>query len=264
MGSFATPVDLPGGGRMTMNAMGLEMSTTSPLLNEWVAAYDGRHPLVDIGCAYGKNTCAAADIVKAAIGTPAPDEVRVVACDFEEGHLAYTRAHAPPGVKTTFAKLPDALPDVEKASGILIAEVLHFVDGAAIDATLAWAARVLVPGGVVALHGCTPWMNCAPDVTGACPIASAALPLYEAHAGEPWPGDSGVDPRELMARASLAGMPNENLPTYFHVFASQDLAAACERAGLEVVLARDAWHSGYPSQYANDGRECAQVVARKI
>ena len=131
------------------------MSTTSPLLNEWVAAcptaresggaagpnpvaaagriagpkpvaaavaaacasqaYDGRHPLVDVGCAarrvdattpetssrrrdaairaaagaYGKNTCAAADIVKAAIGTPAPDEVRVVACDFEEGHLAY-------------------------------------------------------------------------------------------------------------------------------------------------------------------------------
>ena len=43
------PLDLPDGGRMTNNNKGMEMSTLSPLFEEWVQSYDGEHPLVDLG-----------------------------------------------------------------------------------------------------------------------------------------------------------------------------------------------------------------------
>ena len=45
--------------------------------------------------------------------------------------------------------------------------------------------------------------------------------------------------------------------------AVEPLACACERAGLEVVLAREQFHPGWPSACPYDGRENAQVVARK-
>ena len=45
---------------MTNNNKGMEMSTLSPLFEEWVQSYDGEHPLVDLGCAFGRNVSAAA------------------------------------------------------------------------------------------------------------------------------------------------------------------------------------------------------------
>ena len=132
---------------MTNNNKGMEMSTLSPLFEEWVQSYDGEHPLVDLGCAFGRN------------------------------------------------------------------------------------------------------------------VSAAATRLAE------WPGSQGINHQEIMASASLdeqlCGMPNKQLPTYYHPIAAKDLARACERAGLEVVLAREQFHPGWPSACPYDGRENAQVVARK-
>ncbi len=54
-----TIVELPHGARGTLNGCGFEMFKTSPLLATWVESYDGQHPLLDIGCAYGRNSAAA-------------------------------------------------------------------------------------------------------------------------------------------------------------------------------------------------------------
>ena len=258
---MAQPLDLPDGGRMTNNNKGMEMSTLSPLFEEWVQSYDGEHPLVDLGCAFGRNVSAAATRLAETQAT-----TRVLAYDCDDSHLAYTRENSPPGVETAFAMAPDSLPSV-KASGILIGEVLHFVDGDGIEATLSWARDALVPGGALCVTVGTAFVNFLPDANGNCPIQAAAQKTWEANAGAEWPGSQGINHQEIMASASrdeqLCGMPNKQLPTYYHPIAAKDLARACERAGLEVVLAREQFHPGWPSACPYDGRENAQVVARK-
>ena len=37
------------------------MAQTNPLLEHWLSAYDGQRPLLDVGCAYGRNVRAAAE-----------------------------------------------------------------------------------------------------------------------------------------------------------------------------------------------------------
>ncbi len=83
---MAQPLDLPDGGRMTNNNKGMEMSTLSPLFEEWVQSYDGEHPLVDLGCAFGRNVFAAATRLAETQAT-----TRVLAYDCDDSHLAYTR-----------------------------------------------------------------------------------------------------------------------------------------------------------------------------
>ena len=69
--------------------------------------------------------------------------------------------------------------------------------------------------------------------------------------------------RGLRTATTMAQPLDLPLPTYYHPIAAKDLARACERAGLEVVLAREQFHPGWPSACPYDGRENAQVVARK-
>ena len=57
-------IELDGGGKMTLNATGLEMSTPNPLVKHWAQSYDGNSPILDIGCAYGRNVQAAHDLLK--------------------------------------------------------------------------------------------------------------------------------------------------------------------------------------------------------
>ena len=41
------------GQALTQNGCGMQMATASPLAGAWIDAYDGHHPIVDVGCAYG-------------------------------------------------------------------------------------------------------------------------------------------------------------------------------------------------------------------
>ena len=124
-----------------------------------------------------------------------------------------------------------------------------------------------MPGGALCVTVGTAFVNFLPDASGNCPIQAAAQKTWEANAGAEWPGSQGINHQEIMASASLdeqlCGMPNKQLPTYYHPIAAKDLARACERAGLEVVLSREQFHPGWPSACPYDGRENAQVVARK-
>ena len=45
----------------TRNRCGYQMGFSSPHVHTWLESYDGKHPLLDIGCAYGINTLKAVE-----------------------------------------------------------------------------------------------------------------------------------------------------------------------------------------------------------
>ena len=59
---LTSPVIVTGdeGWKGTNNAKGFEMSVVTKHIDELVQCYDGKHPIIDIGCAYGRNSAAAA------------------------------------------------------------------------------------------------------------------------------------------------------------------------------------------------------------
>ena len=271
-------IELDGGGKMTLNGTGLEMSTPNPLVKHWAQSYDGKHPILDMGCAYGRNVQAAHDLLQDKI-TLKNDEhqaqTSILACDCNEGHLAAVNKLNLPGVKTAYARLPESFPpqimldNDTKVSGILISEVLHFLSGEAIEQTLIAARDVLVPGGVLAITACSPYMNFAPDgESGVCPINSVVQPLYEANIERRWPLGNGVDLQTMLSGKNLDGQGSDaiqRMPTFFHPFTAKDIRQAVEEIdGFRVISAEERWHPGYPPQYKNDGRENTQLLAVKI
>lgn len=257
---------LPGGQKSTMNNTGFEMAEVSPLHAEWLSAYDGEHPLLDIGAAYGRNTVAAAIALE---GSGTAGKPRVLACDCDEGHLEHIDALNVPGVKTVQGRLPELALEA-RVSGVLCSEVLHFLSGDAIDATLQKVFKLLTPGGKLCITVCSPQMNIATDEEGRCKLAENFRSIYAANeaAGCSWPGD-GLNPRELcLASGSdwAAGGGAERLPAFFHEIEPDSLARAGVRAGFDVRSAVSGWHPGYPENYRNPfapNRENTQVVLQK-
>jgi len=260
---------LPGGQKSTMNNTGFEMAHVSPLHAEWLAAYDGVHPLLDIGAAYGRNTRAAA-LSLIARGAPTDGGPLVLAADCDVGHLAHIDSLQLPGVQTTHVRLPELeQANIPRVSGILISEVLHFLSGEAIDATLREAFDLLTPLGTLAITVCSPNINLGVDESGRCAIGDAFRQAYANNqaAGSEWPGD-GLNPQQ-QARAAgnewAAGGGVERLPTFFHAIDHQTLARACTRAGFQVRRAGGGWHPGYPDAYRNPAAptENTQLVVQK-
>jgi SAM-dependent methyltransferase len=253
------------------------MSTPNPLVKYWAQSYDGNNPILDMGCAYGRNVQAAHDLLKDKItiknGEP---QAFILACDCNEGHLAAVNKLNLPGVKTAYARLPESFPPqimldndaCRKASGILMGEVLHFLSGEAIEQTLIAARDILVPGGVLAITACSPFMNFAPDGEGGvCPVNSVVQPLYETNIEHRWPVGNGVNLQTLLSGKNLDGQGSnaiQRMPTFFHPFAAKDIRQAVEEmGGFRVISADNLWHPGYPPQYKNDGRENTQLLAVK-
>mmetsp|Transcript_7113 Transcript_7113/g.18442 ORF Transcript_7113/g.18442 Transcript_7113/m.18442 type:complete len:299 (-) Transcript_7113:266-1162(-) len=258
---------LPGGQKSTMNNTGFEMAELSPLHAEWVASYDGEHPLLDIGAAYGRNTLAAANILAEAYGTAS--KPRVLACDCDDGHLIHIDALNAPGVVTVYGRLPELKLD-ERVSGVLISEVLHFLSGNAIEETLQQVFKLLVPGGKLCITACAPQIGFAVDESGRCKLGDLFRSTYSANeiAGRLWPGE-GLNPRESAMSSGLdwvAGGGAERLPTFFHLMDPVTLERAGLSAGFQVCSATTGWHPGYPDTYRNPlapNRENTQVVLQK-
>jgi len=274
---------LPFGQRATLNDTGFEMSATSPVLPAWIASFDGTHPLVDVGCAYGRNSIAAAEVI-ASQGSPAPPgAVTVVAVDCEPGHLKHVDELGVPGILTLSGRLPDELPIAALrelspggVSGVLVSEVMHFLSGEALAASLRTIHDVLIPGGKLCMNAVSPYMNLMPSDTGHCPLMTRVRKTYAAReaAGKAWPGEC-VELRAT-ARAALleegagdwtAGGGIERMPGFLHFLSAEVLACACVEAGFDVVSAKGGWHPGYPPLYMNEELEFhmenTQVVAEK-
>lgn len=269
-------IELDGGGKMTLNGTGIEMSQPSPLVKYWAQSFDGIHPLLDVGCAYGRNVQTAHNLLKDQIDSRNNDRTIILACDCNEGHLAAVNNLRLPGVETSFARLPENFPPQilgnssikkGKSSGMLMSEVLHFLSGEAIEQTLNAARDVLVPGGVLAITACSPFMNFAPNESGVCHINSVMQTLYASNIDRRWPLGDGINLQALLSGRNLDGRGDnaiKRMPTFFHPFSARDLRRAVEETGFHVMSAKEQWHPGYPPQYKNAGRENTQLLAVKI
>lgn len=157
----------------TLNRMGGMSPTLDDYSRRFVEAAAAGQGL-DVGAAYGLVTRAALD-----------RGARMVAIDLEPRHLEVLLDQTPTGQRDRLTLVSGRFPDdldlaADSLDAVLLARMLHFMDGPSIDAGLAAVARWLRPGGQVFGVAVTPHL--------------AKLVPFQAEyqrrraAGEAWPG----------------------------------------------------------------------------
>jgi len=227
----------------TDNAMGIMTEEISPAGEAFVAlAATARRPLLEVGAAYGNATLPAL-----AAGAT------VIANDLSATELAVL-ARATPGADRRRlvvmpARFPDELPLADASlSGVLAAQVLHFLDGPAVERAFANVHRWLEPGGAFFVVVMTPSLSYY--------TAFAARYHEREMAGERWPGI--FDPRE-------AATPEwrDRLPTMVNLFEKAVLRRSAEEAGFLVETLEYFCFRHFPDKHRTNGREYLTLTARK-
>ena len=116
------------------NRTGMGFTFGQPViyLNHWLSSWQGDKPLLDIGCGHGINTLQALEY-----------GASVVATDLEQPDIPNH-----PNLTQIIASLPDQMPFSDHSfSGILCAEVLHFLRNEQVRPTIKKLHRLLQQGG---------------------------------------------------------------------------------------------------------------------
>ena len=231
----------------TLNKTGW-MTEAMDAYSEEFARYAGRIGTdgvesLDIGCAYGIATLAALDA-----------GARVCACDIEPRHIEILEARTPEDqrdrLRTTVGSLPDVdFPDATFGA-ILAARVLHFLDGPAIETTVAKMLDWLQPGGRLYLIGDSPY-------TGPWYVHADRYEQRKA-AGEDWPGF--VDD---YAAILPAGTDPEGHPEFINPLDPDILRRVCENSGFDIISAEFLPSAMRAAKGSTEGREHAGIIARK-
>jgi SAM-dependent methyltransferase len=200
-------------------------------------------PVLDLGCAFGVATIAALE----AGGT-------VTACDLEQQHLDILVENTPEKLRANLTCVQGQLPGVsfpeESFSAILCSRVLHFLDGAAIDASVANMYSWLKPGGRLYLVADTPYG-----------IWRKMIPTFEQkkEKGDRWPG--------LMIGLEnyLPSAPDHPIdgPPFMNLLDPDLLTRICTDAGLTVQRTSFIDRSDFGGLGRMDGRENAGIFAVK-
>lgn len=178
-------------------------------------------------------------------------------------------------VTPAYAKLPDEFLGTAVApsslSGVLVAEVLHFLHPDMLPGTFRALWDSLIPGG-------SAFITCVSQYSN----QGTLLPLFDQRraAGHPNPsffdvGEYGPFLTEAYAAAAARGKPVPKeiaksltaTPT-FHYFDVEQLKPLVAAAGFEIVLAAYGPHPGYPSMFRCSGEayhdmENVHIIARK-
>lgn len=244
---------------LTKNRKGVELATHSPLVEQWMASYDGVHPIVDIGAAYGMN-----------VGLALEKGIRVVALDCDHRHLNEIKKKFKNEVESGqlqvgYARLPDEFSDEIKGpfSGVLLSEVVHFLHGWEIDKSLELLWKYMVPGAHIAISAASGDLHFWDMDAEYFELWHAKFVEREA-AGETWPGDD----EGLFITANAIKDPSKHpmQPALFdilHCFSVRALASAVERAGFKVVLGKTGTHPGYIPNPKTIGEPGVFVVGKK-
>lgn len=244
---------------LTKNRKGVELTTASPLFEQWIEAYDGVHPIVDIGAAYGMN-----------VGQALAKGIRVVALDCDHRHLdeikrKFAKEIETGQLKVGFARLPDEFPKELDGpfSSVLLSEVVHFLHGWEIEKSLEWLHRKMVPGAHIAINAASGDLHFWDMDEEYFQSWHAKFAKREA-AGERWPGDD----EGLFITANAIRDPSKHpmQPALFEILHCQSvraLAGAVERAGFKAVLATTGTHPGYIPNPKTVGEPGVFVVGKK-
>lgn len=227
----------------TDNAMGVMTTELSPAARAFVEmAATARRPMLEIGAAYGSATIPA---LRAG--------ATVIANDLSASELDVLASSVPEEERRRLILLPARFPDElsfgrESLSGVLSAQVLHFLDGPAVERAFRSVFQWLEPGGAFFIVVMTPSLS----------YYSALRPEYEARAarGERWPGI--FDPRTVAT-------PDwrDQLPPMVNLFEEEVLRRCAEEAGFEVEMLEYFCFERFPSKHRTDGREYLTFTGRK-
>ncbi len=228
----------------TKNSFGMMMRELGPAAVAFVEfAKIAQKPLLDIGAAYGVATLPAIE-----------NGAELIACDLNEEHLQILQQATPEYLlsKLTlkYAAFPNDLDFPEKSlSGILISNVLHFLDGNTVEAGLQKCYQWLEPNGKLFLIVMTPYLS----------FYRNFLPEYEKKAatGMQWPGI--FDPKIVSPKDW-----QDNLPKFVHLFETDTLRRAVEAANFTIETIQHFCYKNFPPEYYLDGKEFISLVARKI
>lgn len=227
----------------TQNSMGVMFKELSPAARAFVEyAKIATSPLLDIGAAYGATSIPALE-----------NGAEVIACDLSEEHLLILRQSIDqkfiPKLKTTSNKFPDKLHfENESLSGILISNVLHFMDGESVTNGLQKCFRWLKNDGKLFVTVMTPHLS----------FYYQLLPEYEKRVreGVKWPG--------IFNPKSVANDKwRDNLPDFVHLFEMDAIKKVIEQAGFTIDKIEYFCYKNYPDEHRTDGKEFISLCATK-
>lgn len=231
--------------RPTLNGTGFMFEVLDEFAEDFIQhAGVATDPVLEVGCAFG-----VAALPALAAGA------RVTACDMDQGHLDILYQDAPAEHRDRLECVQGQLPGVdfepESFAAILCSRVLHFLDGAAIDASVRKMFRWLKPGGRIYLIADTPYG-----------IWRKFIPVFEARRerGDRWPG--------LMIGLEnyLPSVPPDRPikgPPFMNLLDTDLLTRVCQQAGFRVERASFIDRSDFAGLGRMDGRENAGVLAIK-
>jgi SAM-dependent methyltransferase len=210
----AVPRPLRDGRIRTLNNRGFTTSAPDPLSQEFIAfAAQSAAEVLDLGCAFGVATIPALEA-----------GARVCACDMDFRHLTALETRVSPAIRNNLSLQCGKAPEIDFAEqrfgAILSSRVFHFLDGAAVDITLAKMFRWLLPGGKLFLVADTPYAG----VLRQC--VSAYLQRKER--GDRWPGFI-ADYAPYMPRGS-----RRVDPSFINLMDPDILSDCCRRAGFQI------------------------------
>ncbi len=226
----------------TDNAMGVMTAELSPAASAFVQlAATAGGPLLEIGAAYGNATLPALEA-----------GATVIANDLSATELAVLGRSAGERRRHLVllpGRFPCELPFGEHSlSGVLAAQVLHFLDGPTVEQSFQSVHRWLEPGGYFFVLVMTPSLS----------YYRTLRPEFEerVRSGERWPGI--FDPRTVAT-------PDwkDHLPPMVHLFEKDILRRCCEEAGFVIETMEYFCFKNFPDKHRTDGREYVSLVARK-
>ena len=236
----------------------MQFATTTPVLQDWLESFDGTHPLLDIGCAYGINRFEALKL-----GIP------TIALDTHNVHLDVVKQVADERAYKTLTCLLGSLPDDipvpdESLSGVLVSEVLHLLTAEQIAISFQTIFKKLLKGGIVAVSAMS--VNSFRDVDS----DFVKRFFQDKDKGIKWPGyyeaydKIGAPKLDAFAKEDEIGVYNEKSnPKFVNLCILSQITDEVEKTGFDIILAKEGQHPGYICGMNLIPGSNIQVVARK-
>ena len=245
------------------NGQGFAFGTPCVFIDNWVSCWQGRRPLLDIGCGNDCNS-------RIALGAGA----EVVATEIDEGRLASLQNDPEWGgrygnrLSLVHALLPDAMPfDDNSFDGILCAEVFHFLRYPDVIAAAWELHRLLAPGGLLAL-------TCISSQLHILRNTELAQRVERQRQRNPERLSGYMDYVQLLqeAMARRLGEPEvkqmieghiQKIPgRCFHFFIAEQLGAVIQRMGFELLVCECGPAPHYPL-IEHGPKDQVRILARK-
>ncbi|WP_257284190.1 class I SAM-dependent methyltransferase [Endozoicomonas sp. SESOKO1] len=245
------------------NQQGVGFTFHNPViyLDRWLNSWKDDKPLLDIGCGHGVNTHAA--LMHGA---------QVIATDMDKPDLSEWLKDLPEtqqgAVTCRAAKLPANIPFADNAfSGILCAEVFHFLANEEVTSSINELYRILEPGGTLLLTCC----SCDVDVLKTTGLSKE---IRDSVRQSPLTVTGQRDYLNLLAQAAktfdcpeitdpVLAAHEMNIPGRdFCFFSCQQLGVLMENAGFIIERCEQGEAPHYPV-WSHGDQDQIRIIARK-